>query len=96
MKRYMTHKLSILYTGITCPSRDPPTNANVKVELTDDVNFGSVAIYTCDEGYGFVGVADTIQLCEEDPSATIAPFGNWSGSEPACQSESHLIPWMIH
>ena len=64
----------VLYTGITCPSRDPPTNANVNVELTDDVNFGSVAIYTCDEGYEFVGVADTIQLCEEDSSAIMAPL----------------------
>ena len=41
----------------------------------------------------------TVQVCEENPSATAAPFGDWSASEPTCQSEcqrmyAHRILYM--
>ena len=77
--------LSHVFVGITCPARSSPSNGDV--ELTDDANFGSAAVYTCDEGYEFVGGSVTVQVCEENPSATAAPFGDWTASEPTCQSE---------
>ena len=77
--------LAVLSAVITCPARSSPSNGNV--ELTDDANFGSVAVYTCDEGYVFTDTSVTVQVCEEDSGAATAPFGAWSALEPACQSE---------
>ena len=77
--------LAVLSAVITCPARSSPSNGNV--ELTDDANFGSVAIYTCDEGYEFTDTSVTVQLCEEDSGASTTPFGDWSASEPTCQSK---------
>ena len=77
--------LLFLSTVITCPARSSPSNGNV--ELTDEANFGSVAVYTCAVGYEFREPSVTVQVCEENPNATTVPFGVWSAPVPTCQSE---------
>ena len=57
-----------------CGSLSDPTNGQVNFTTTTE---GSVANYTCDTGYDLVG--DTTRTCQND--------GQWSGSEPTCQSK---------
>ena len=57
-----------------CGSLSDPSDGQVNFTATTE---GSVANYTCDTGYDLVG--DTTRTCQSD--------GQWSGSEPTCQSK---------
>ena len=48
---------------------------NAILELTNGNLFGSVATYTCLDGYSLVG----------DSSITCLASGSWSNKEPVCQ-----------
>ena len=61
-------------TVIDCGGLSSPTNGEVTVSTT---TFGSTANYTCDTGNDLVG--DTTRTCQAD--------GQWSRSEPTCQSK---------
>ena len=50
-----------------------------------------MAVYTCDEGYEFVGGSVTVQVCEEDSGVRLATGGAWSALEPTCQSECQRV-----
>ena len=58
--------------------------SNAVVSITNGNLFGSVATYTCVDGYFLVG----------DSSISCLDSGSWSGKEPVCQGEpdnSHTV-----
>ncbi len=63
---------------VTCPALSDPTNGMVDVPNN---NFGTVATFTCDNGYTLTG--GSFRVCQND--------GTWSGSAPTCQGEFHYI-----
>ena len=59
---------------ITCPTDgviSAPENGDVSV---GEITLGSVATYTCNDGYVFNG--DSTRTCQAD--------GTWSGDKPIC------------
>ncbi len=58
---------------VNCTLLETPSNG----ELDEDgVSFGSEVTYSCDIGYVLSG----------DTSRTCQPDGNWTGSDPMCNS----------
>ena len=55
-----------------CPGLSAPENGSVSVSKGEDV--GSIATYTCDEGFKLVG--QSTRSCQEN--------GAWDGTEPLC------------
>lgn len=53
----------------------PPLNGDVSLSGTLERD---TAVYSCNEGYT-LEVGDTIRMCTSD--------GEWSGTEPVCQSK---------
>ena len=60
-----------------CPPLQSPANGLV-VQLGSDT--GSVARYSCDEGYTLDGNA--VRVCQSS--------GEWSGTDPTCESKLHV------
>ena len=65
-------------SGIDCGSL--PNPANGVVSLSDTV-FGSVATYSCNDGFTLEG--ETTRQCEVS--------GRWSGTPPSCKRENKSI-----
>ena len=63
---------------VSCARLSNPRNGRVRIRQT---TFGSSANYSCNSGYGLVGV--NTRLCEEN--------GQWSDSAPSCRSKTHII-----
>ena len=59
---------------VVCGSLDSPENGLLAIS---NITFGSIANYSCDEGYNIMG--NEMRLCLES--------GLWSGEDPICQSE---------
>ena len=66
-----------MFTAIDCGILLAPRNGGVSFKSTQ---FGSVAFYSCNEGFRLVG-AET-QTCQDN--------GEWSGTAPTCQGV-HLV-----
>ena len=63
-----------LFAEISCGPLNDPLNG--RVQLGSSV-VGSLATYSCNNGYNLVGVSQ--RICR--------PSGEWSGDEPRCTSE---------
>ena len=68
------HVIFLILIVVDCGSLAAPANGSFT--LTSGTTFGQTATYNCNTGYSLVG--DSSRMCQ----AT----GNWSGSEPTCQS----------
>ena len=69
--------LSVSYSvGVSCGSPDAPSND--RVNTTTGTSFGDKAVYSCDKGFMLNGPAE--RTCQAN--------GQWSGSEPTCESET--------
>ena len=68
------HYVFLILTGVDCGNLTDP--ANGQVDHTAGTPFGQTATYSCNTGYNLVG----------DSTRTCQATGNWSGSEPTCQS----------
>ena len=66
--------LAICNTVVDCLNLTAPSNGQVSLTTT---TFGSVAMYTCEEGYLVMGSA--MRQCQAN--------GNWSEEEPTCESK---------
>ena len=62
----------LFFAVVLCSVLQDPINGSVEYS---GVNAGSVAQYSCDEGFMLEGV--TIRVCQAD--------GLWSGDAPTCQ-----------
>ena len=62
-----------MYAAVDCGNLTDISNGLVSLTET---TFGSIATYSCDEGFGLQGSSE--RVCE----AT----GQWNGSEPLCES----------
>ena len=78
-----------MHTVVDCGELDNPNNGQVSL---DGIIFGSIATYTCDTGFNLIG--DMERICQAN--------GNWSESEPVCQSQFYTyiiyseIPFKLH
>ena len=66
-----------------------PNPLNGRVSVTG-IDFGSVANYTCNEGFS---------LLQGDARRTCGPDGGWSGNEPTCRSmftDLSMVPITNH
>ena len=61
---------------VDCNTLTNPANGQVS---TTGTTFGETATYSCNTGYNLVG----------DSTRTCQATGEWSGSEPTCQSMLH-------
>ena len=61
-----------------CEALPPIANGRV-TELDSSLGVGSIATYTCDNGYSPTG-GDTQRVCTEN--------GVWTGQEPSCARKS--------
>lgn len=65
-----------------CP--DIPNPINGQIYFTPDFlapfDFGSMAKYSCDAGFGLNG-GDIVRVCE---GTSDSPIGSWSGEAPTC------------
>ena len=64
-------------TVVDCNALTDP--ANGQVSTTGGTTFGQTATYSCNTGYNLVG--DSTRSCQAN--------GDWSGSDPTCQSMLH-------
>jgi len=62
---------------ITCPVLPPPDNGDLV--CTDDVNFGSECVFSCDEGFALLG--EETLTCGTGEGIN----GVWNVEEPVCQ-----------
>ncbi len=66
-----------------CTDLRDPSNGQIHF-TTDDLapfELGTMAMYSCDPGYGLEGVP-TVRKCESDGSSLV---GNWTGAAPSCE-----------
>ena len=66
--------ISVDNSVVVCGSLDSPENGLLAIS---NITFGSIANYSCSEGYAIMG--NEMRTCQEN--------GSWSGEEPVCQSE---------
>ena len=69
------HATSSYSVGEICGSLRPPSNGGVNTSA--GIFFEDTAVYSCDMGYMLSGPAE--RTCQAG--------GQWSGSEPTCESE---------
>ena len=78
------HTITPIYTyyldTLACTKLSDPVNGNVDISA-----IGSVATYSCNDGYVLSG-SDT-RTCESN--------GEWSGSPPTCEG-THSVQWTRH
>ncbi len=79
----MQLKYSCTYAAVTCADLAAPTNGQISYSTTLPYGFGTVASYSCDTGYGLVGI-DWTSMCNGDSSSTA---GMWIGTPPTCEGE---------
>ena len=73
----------ILITHLpVCESLNNPTNGEVVINASTRV-VGSVATYTCDDGFLLSGSDE--RECQDN--------GMWSGPEPLCNIVERMFPW---
>ena len=53
-------------------------NGSELLNVSENLEFGTMAIYNCDSGFGFSG-GDRIRMCQS--------VGVWSGIEPNCSGK---------
>ena len=68
----------IAFSVVDCSNLTSPSNGHVSVSTT---TFGSMATYTCEEGYMLMGF----------PMRECLSNGSWSQQEPVCESKSSNI-----
>ena len=75
--------LCTICVAITCLELPAPVNGQISyaVDMFVPFDYSTVAIYSCDTGYGLSG-GDLTRSCEGDDSSTT---GSWSGSQPTCE-----------
>jgi CUB/sushi domain-containing protein len=74
INEYIVTKInSTTVIAVNCGNLTDISNGSVTFSET---TFGSIATYSCDEGFGLQG--STERVCET--------IGQWSGSEPSCIS----------
>ena len=67
-------------------------NASAKGQIeystdqTPDFDFGTIATYRCDRGYGISG-GNGIRMCGGDVSSSV---GLWSGIDPSCERKEYI------
>ena len=66
-----------MHTLVDCGSLENPTNGQVDFTATFG---GSIANYTCDQGYLLCGAGN--RICQSN--------GSWSGSPPDCISKLYM------
>ena len=89
LRIYNTHSdhiISCIHVAvIQCPPLQPIANGFITYspDNTPDYDIGTLATYTCDEGFAFAS-ALTIQLrnCNDDDG--MDAIGVWGGSAPTC------------
>ena len=72
--------LLYIYTVITCPSLNAPANGTVIYNV--DLEFGTLAVYSCDTGFSLLG--NSSRTCTGDGSNTTGAF---DGEVPTCEGE---------
>ena len=55
-------------------------NGSELLNVSENLEFGTMAIYNCDSGFGFSN-GDWIRMCQHSGKSTV---GVWSGIEPNC------------
>ena len=72
-----------------CTSLPAPDNGVIiySTDITSPFDFGTVATYVCNTGFGLIGEEAT-QLCDGDDSS---PNGVWSGRSPMCDGQSIYV-----
>ncbi len=71
------HVFTFPNTVVTCPVLTSPTNGALS---TPNLNYLTIATYSCDTGYVFTG--STLRQC--------LATGQWSGVAPTCPRELEL------
>ena len=66
------HYLTQSLPDVVCSDLEAPANA--MIAYSDSTMIGSVATYSCSDGYSLTG----------EPTRTCLATGSWSGSEPTC------------
>ena len=74
------------YPAITCPALSPLSNGGVDFSAASPYTYGTIASYSCNEGYWING--DAIRTCGGDDSS---PIGVWSGEVPTCDGGNDTI-----
>ena len=83
MKNTKLYTPFYLYTVITCPPLNDLSNGTVTYNVeSDNLEFGTQAIYSCDNGFSLVG--NTTRTCTGDGSSTTSSF---DGEAPTCEGE---------
>ena len=75
--------ITIPFLGVTCFSLNSIENG--RLDLSDEFFVGSMATYSCDEGYEIVGILT--QTCQTSRQ--------WTSSQPYCRSMCVLIPMFV-
>ena len=80
------------YTAITCLGLSSPSNGQISysADMTIPFDFGTVATYSCEDGYGLSG-GDMASTCGGDYTSIT---GVWSGAPPTCES-NYLSSWCM-
>ncbi len=81
-----------LTTAHMCDSPPPLENGRITYSLNQTMpfSFGTLATYTCDNGYVLVG-GESVRTCDGDDTS---PIGYWTGSDPVCNCK--YIKCFIH
>ena len=74
--------MKLLFSVVDCLNLTSPSNGQVSVSTT---TFGSVATYTCEDGYMLMGF----------PMRECLSNGSWSQQEPVCESKSSNIKFLL-
>ena len=72
-----------VYPVVDCGDLVDPMNGLV---LLDETVFESIATYTCDPGFVLNGNME--RICQAN--------GNWSGTEPTCEGQSHTMHYSVY
>ena len=72
-----------------CLELTAPANGQIEynTDQTPDFDFGTVATYHCDRGYGISG-GNGVRMCGGDVSSFV---GLWSGIDPSCERKEYII-----
>lgn len=77
------HNISFTAT-ILCPPLEVPENGSISYDpdAEPDFEFGTSAVYSCDEGFGLSG-GDKVRVCGPDGDGD--NIGKWSGDPSVCE-----------
>ena len=70
-----------MHTAVDCGNIEPP--ANGMVTTAPDTVYLSTATYECDDGYQLSDTSSMTRTCEAS--------GEWSGTEPQCESKMVML-----